>query len=166
MMRSVPARDLLRVNAGAPTGRASKIGLLVVHGVEAEAALKAVVPFEVVEKRPMKVSPHVGSTRARAIEGGEALPYEIGAHPVGGVGDAVLRDEERQSECGAFHERALHPLGIELPPEVAQASSRSRAPRLLTEQGHKPSRVVAHAEEIRGSAERIDTPAHRASAQD
>jgi N-methylhydantoinase B len=34
----------------------------------------------------MEVSPHVGSTRAGAIEGGQALPYEIGAHRVRGVG--------------------------------------------------------------------------------
>jgi len=73
----------LGIHSGASASAFSGVRLLEIHGAEPNRPWKAVVPFEVIEQRPVEVSPHVRAARARAVEGREAPANERRAQAVG-----------------------------------------------------------------------------------
>src|SRR5262245_48509980 len=142
------ARDLGSEHVGAGALYAGGAGIVEIAGVEAEASLVAVGPFEVVDQGPVEVSAHVETGADGATNRRQAPPNEIRPPSVGRVGDAILGDHEREPEPGAFGERALESFGKDLPSQIVHGRSRLRAPRILSGQRHEPPRVVVHAEEI------------------
>lgn len=62
---------------------------------ESESEPVALVPFEVVEERPIEVAADIGTGSDGAMEGGEGGRDEFLTERVGSIGDAVFEDIDR-----------------------------------------------------------------------
>jgi ribosomal protein L13E len=94
---------------------------LAIDGVEAELRAVAVQPLEVVEERPVKVA---GDWNARGLglgEGREVGLEERGAKRIGAVGEAVLRDEDREAEPARVAEKGREGRGLSVRPRSCRS---------------------------------------------
>ena len=105
-----------RIGAGARADGAGLGGVVDVDESESEPV--ALVPFEVVEERPIEVAADIGTGSDGAVEGGEGGRDELLTERVGSVGDAVFEDIDRFPIGDEFGHGMVERFGGVFPAEV------------------------------------------------
>lgn len=105
-----------RVGAGARADGAGLGG--VVDMDESESEPVALVPFEVIEERPIEIAADIGTGSDGAVEGGEGGRDELLTERVGSVGDAVFEDVDRFPIGDEFGHGMVERFGGVFPAEV------------------------------------------------
>ena len=104
------------VGAGARADGALLCGIVDVD--EAEAEPEALVPFEIVEERPVEIPADRGAGVDSAVEGDESGGDETLAHLVRRIGDAVFEDVDRLLVGDELDHGMIEGLGVIFPAEV------------------------------------------------
>ena len=106
-----------------------------VDGDEAERGPVAFAPLEVVEGRPVQVAAHVGPFGPRLGDRDEVGVQVVDAFGVGGGGDAVLGDVQRQPVRAAWCSIWRRPSGWTAQPIWVVATSGAGVPNQVGEAG-------------------------------
>lgn len=91
---------------------------------EAEAEPEALVPFEIVEERPVEISADRGAGIDGPVEGDESGGDEALAHLIRRIGDAVFEDVDRLLVGDELDHGMIEGLGVILPAEVGTLAVR------------------------------------------
>src|SRR5262249_41126616 len=129
-MENLPSahESVLPDNFGITLGTGARRALKsrVIHVKKPKARRKTLLPFKIVEKRPMAISLDRSAFGDRSAELRQVILDELRALGVLGIGDPVLGDEDRLAGdpfCGLFHQ-TVHALRVDLPTQIIHRRAR------------------------------------------
>ena len=82
---------------------------------------ETLVPFEVVEERPVEIAFDLRAVLDRAVDGGEGARQKFLSQSVVSVGETVFGDVDGFVVGFEFDERLVDGLGVKFPAEIGEA---------------------------------------------
>lgn len=125
-----------------------------IDGDEAEAEPVAIVPFEVIEERPVEIAAYVGAVCDSAVDSDEGCFDEFLAHTVLCVGETVFGDVDRFAVRLQLDERLIEALRIELPAEISDTFIRILAEAVVDD----VAMIIIETDEVLAVSDAVEEP--------